>query len=187
MYRERKKIGFPKGYYTWIWEQQDWEVDQQTDGKMRWGRMEEWLVEKGGGKNYITDKNGRSSWERQEIVAFCTCQWTEWMSGDELVLIATPFISWSPEISSLEFLPVSRKFICKFSETLQEIICCVSVLISHSHWLNNTKSFPINLLTSGVLRGGGWCVQTPPPEILKALQNRAKLNLIVKTVKNCWI
>ena len=27
----------------------------------------------------------------------------------------------------------------------------------------------------------------PPPEIPKALQNRAKLNPIVKTVKNCWI
>jgi len=25
----------------------------------------------------------------------------------------------------------------------------------------------------------------PPPEIPKALQNRAKLNLIVKNVKNC--
>jgi hypothetical protein len=25
-----------------------------------------------------------------------------------------------------------------------------------------------------------------PPEIPKALQNRAKLNPIVKTVKNCW-
>ena len=34
--------------------------------------------------------------------------------------------------------------------------------------------------------GGGWGVQ-PPPEILMALQNRAKLNPIVKTVKNCWI
>ena len=33
----------------------------------------------------------------------------------------------------------------------------------------------------GVLRG----VQPPPPEITKALQNRAKLNPIVKTVKNC--
>jgi len=31
--------------------------------------------------------------------------------------------------------------------------------------------------------GGG--VQPPPPEIPKALQNRAKLNPIVKTVKNC--
>jgi len=29
-------------------------------------------------------------------------------------------------------------------------------------------------------------VQTPP-EILKALQSRARLNPIVKTVKNCWI
>ena len=32
--------------------------------------------------------------------------------------------------------------------------------------------------------GGIWGVQ-PPPEILKALENRAKLNPIVKTVKNC--
>ena len=31
--------------------------------------------------------------------------------------------------------------------------------------------------------GGG--VQPPPPEIPKALQNRATLNQIVKTVKNC--
>ena len=35
-------------------------------------------------------------------------------------------------------------------------------------------------------RGGVWGVQTPPPKkILKALQNHAKLNPIVKTVKNC--
>ena len=41
MYREWKKIEFPKGYCIWIWEQQDWEVDQEIDGKMRWERMEE--------------------------------------------------------------------------------------------------------------------------------------------------
>ena len=35
--------------------------------------------------------------------------------------------------------------------------------------------------------GGVWGVQTTPPKIPKALQNRAKLNPIVKTVKNCWI
>ena len=34
--------------------------------------------------------------------------------------------------------------------------------------------------------GGVWGVE-PPPEIPKALQNRAKLNPIVKTVKNSWI
>ena len=34
-------------------------------------------------------------------------------------------------------------------------------------------------------RGWGLGCSTPPPEILKALQNRAKLNPIVKTVKNC--
>ena len=32
---------------------------------------------------------------------------------------------------------------------------------------------------------GGLGCSTPPPEIPKALQNRAKLNPIVKTVKNC--
>ena len=36
---------------------------------------------------------------------------------------------------------------------------------------------------SGVPRGF-WGVQ-PPPEIPKAIKNRAKLNPIVKTVKNC--
>jgi len=61
------------------------------------------------------------------------------------VIIWTLFISWSPEISSLKFLPVSRKFISKFSETHQEITRCISVLISHSQWLKRTKSFPINL------------------------------------------
>jgi len=33
-------------------------------------------------------------------------------------------------------------------------------------------------------REGGWGVQPPSPEIPKALQKRAKLNPIVKTVKN---
>jgi hypothetical protein len=41
MYREWKKIESPKGYCIWIWEQQDWEVDQEIDGKKRWERMEE--------------------------------------------------------------------------------------------------------------------------------------------------
>ena len=34
---------------------------------------------------------------------------------------------------------------------------------------------------------GGWGVHPPPPEIPKALENRAKLKPIVKNVKNCWI
>jgi hypothetical protein len=29
----------------------------------------------------MTDRNGRSSWERQGIIAFCTCQWNEWMTS----------------------------------------------------------------------------------------------------------
>ena len=41
MYREFKKMELPNRYYMWIWEQQDWELDQEIDGKMRWERMEE--------------------------------------------------------------------------------------------------------------------------------------------------
>jgi len=62
MYREWKKTEFPKEYYIWILKQQEREVDQESDGKMKWGRMEEWLVWKGGRKRYITERNGRSSW-----------------------------------------------------------------------------------------------------------------------------
>ena len=40
--------------------------------------------------------------------------------------------------------------------------------------------------SSGV-PGGGFGVFKPPLEIPKAFQNGAKLNPIVKTVKNCWI
>jgi hypothetical protein len=35
LYREWKKIEFPKEYCIWIWNQQDQEVDQEIDGKMK--------------------------------------------------------------------------------------------------------------------------------------------------------
>jgi hypothetical protein len=37
-------------------------------------------------KKYITEGNGRSSWERQGIVTFCTCQWNEWMNFENVSL-----------------------------------------------------------------------------------------------------
>ena len=43
--------------------------------------------------------------------------------------------------------------------------------------------FGKRMCSSGVPRGRGGST-TPPPEIPKALQNRAKLNPNVKTVKN---
>ena len=63
-----------------------------------------------------------------------------------------------------------------------------SVQVSVNSIMN--PQVPINLgtLQVGVIHWhteGGLGVQTPPPEIPKALQNRAKLNPIVKTVKNC--
>ena len=48
----------------------------------------------------------------------------------------------------------------------------------------NTVSFNIGTTYQWRIEGGGLGVQTPP-EIPKVLQNRAKLNPIVKTVKNC--
>ena len=77
MYREWKKIEFPKEHYIWISEEQDWDVDQETDCKMKWGRMEEELAEKDGKKKCITERNGRNSREGQGVVTFCTCQWNE--------------------------------------------------------------------------------------------------------------
>ena len=41
MYREWKKIEFPKKYYVWILKQQGLKEDQEIDGKMKWGRMED--------------------------------------------------------------------------------------------------------------------------------------------------
>ena len=87
MYREWKKTEFQKKYYIWIWEQQGWEVDQEIDGKMKWGRMADQLVEKGGREEYITVRNGRSSWERQGIVAFSTFQRNEWMYTSPHLLV----------------------------------------------------------------------------------------------------
>jgi len=48
----------------------------------------------------------------------------------------------------------------------------------------NQGKYTAVLQTSGVPRGV-WGGLTPPPEVPKALQNRAKLNPIVKTVKYC--
>jgi len=43
-----------------------------------------------------------------------------------------------------------------------------------------------NMALYGASRGGGLGgIPPPPPQIPKALQNRAKLNPTVKTVQNC--
>jgi len=48
-----------------------WQDEVREDGRIVGGE--------GGRKKYITERNGRSSWERQGIVAFCTWQWNEWI------------------------------------------------------------------------------------------------------------
>jgi len=39
MYREWEKTEFPKEYYIWIWEQEDWEIDQEIDEVKEDGRI----------------------------------------------------------------------------------------------------------------------------------------------------
>jgi len=60
-------------------------------------------------------------------------------------------------------------------------------LCKTENFVSNPKNYLI-FLKSVVLDSGlpreGWGFNHPPPEIRKALQNRAKLNPIVKTVKN---
>jgi hypothetical protein len=45
-----------------------WQDEVREDGRIVDGEEK---------KRYITERNGRSSRERQGIVAFCTCQWNE--------------------------------------------------------------------------------------------------------------
>ena len=56
-------------------------------------------------------------------------------------------------------------------------------------FINYTEEVPHNSTQWRTGWGGGFGVfkHPLPPEIPKALQNRAKLNPIVTTVKNCWI
>ena len=49
---------------------------------------------------------------------------------------------------------------------------------------NSTEIFTSMEVATTQWHTGGF--NPPPPQIPKALQNRAKLNPIVKTVKNCW-
>jgi len=56
--------------------------------------------------------------------------------------------------------------------------------VSGSNGKSAVIKFP-SAVTSGVPRGGGLRGSNPPHKIPKALQNRAKLNLIVKTVTYC--
>ena len=48
-----------------------WQDEVREDGRIVGG--EGWQ------KNYVTERNGRSCWERQGIVEFCACQWNEWL------------------------------------------------------------------------------------------------------------
>ena len=58
----------------------------------------------------------------------------------------------------------------------------IACLVCSAEWQSASQE-AVAYRGGGVLGGSN----PPPPEIPKALQNRAKLNPIVKTVKNYWI
>jgi len=66
--------------------------------------------------------------------------------------------------------------------------CCCRILLASSVENDVSEENCLNHLWGDAVayRGGIWGGSNLP-EIPKALQNRAKLNPIVKTVKNCWI
>jgi hypothetical protein len=57
MYREWKKIEFPKEYCIWIWNQQDQEVDQEID---------DWKdeVREDGGEEWQENVRNREEWKK---------------------------------------------------------------------------------------------------------------------------
>jgi hypothetical protein len=77
MYRGWKKIEFPKRILYMNLEttrlrgrpRNRWHNEVRDDGRIAGGD--------GCRKKYITERNGRSSSERQGIVTLCTCQWNE--------------------------------------------------------------------------------------------------------------
>jgi hypothetical protein len=58
-------------------------------------------VEKCGRKKYITERKGGSCWEWQGIVAFCTCQWNEWMNEWRLGFNCSHCTCWINVFSSI--------------------------------------------------------------------------------------
>jgi len=59
MYRERKKIRFPKGHYIWIWEQQYWDVDQEIDADK--AREDGRII---GGEGWQEEVHNREEWKK---------------------------------------------------------------------------------------------------------------------------
>jgi len=71
-----------------------------------------------------------------------------------------------------------------WTSSAQCLLCALAHKPAVPRTLWKLLRFRTAFTTSGV---SGRCSTPPPPEIPRVLQNRAKLNPIVKTVKNCWV
>ena len=102
----------------------------------------------------------------------------------------TSFLFCRPTILATAHISSVRRYLIRpdFPGTVPTFSGGLNSSVPASHKIRFEKSkcpaFLQVIKISGVPRGV-WGVQTPPPEILKAFQNHAKLNPIVKTVKNC--
>jgi len=128
-----------------------------------------------------------------------TCRYLQenWSWGWDHVWDVTHNCLWSKPVSLHAWL---FTLLVQFWETVRcSLVACKTVYTSK--WLPPTKTRKICVLSA--LKESSFSVRrirfvlvvdsgvprafTHPTEIPKALQNRAKLNPIVKTVKNCWI
>jgi hypothetical protein len=74
-----------------------WQDEVREDGRIVGGE--------GWEETYMTERNGRSSWERQGIVTFCVCQWNR----IELIsLLTLCYIQLSPQARQPYSLPCTH-------------------------------------------------------------------------------
>jgi len=113
----------------------------------------------------------------------------------QVVLCLCFALSSAPAVLKMLNLPPSIFVLCWTDFGLDYPLVALSELfgselftIKYDMSVNNTTFILYTMVYSGVPREGGFGVFNPPsPKFPKALQNRAKLNPIVKTIKNCWI
>ena len=93
------------------------------------------------------------------------------------------YLVWAPKIKT----GTPRHFWQRLQKKRQSILNLVSVPKLFTSILNSCNCKRCSCTSVERQRGGVGSSTPSPHEIPKALQNRAKLNPIVKTVKNCWI
>jgi len=123
-----------------------WQDEVREDGRIVGG--EGWQE-----KIYNREEWKKSSWERQGIVAFCTCQWAGWMVQVELnnMYINIGANNGSEKLWTKKNTATSGKLINPLNSELNPI-CCLLALLGAHHFLHvsriRVKSLTLRLLMS---------------------------------------